>query len=90
MRAVVPKSGLAHLSITLVSGFNERLEQVEVLESLARGEFLRNKFENLGLIRGELNRVVRFIFGKKCVVGAEATVLKDEQRIDGAVAIKFE
>ena len=68
--AVVPKRGLAHMPIALVSGFDERLKQIEVFESLARGELLRNKFENLGLIRGKLNRVVRLVFGKKCVVGA--------------------
>ena len=34
--------------------------------------------------------VVRLVFGKKCVVGPQAAILEDKQRIDGAVTIKFE
>ena len=60
---VAPKRSLAHMPVALVSGFDERLKQIEVFETLARGELLRNKFENLGLIRGKLNRVVRLVFG---------------------------
>ena len=34
--------------------------------------------------------VVRLVFGKKSVVGPQAAILEDKQRIDGAVTIKFE
>ena len=78
------------MSIALVSGFDERLKQIEVFESLACGELLRNKFENLGLIRGKMDCVARLVFGKKCVVGPQTAVLEDKQRIDGAITIKFE
>lgn len=60
------------MPIALVSGFDERLKQIEVFESLARGKFLRNKSEDFGLVRGKLDRVVRLTFGKKIVVGLAA------------------
>ena len=70
--AVVPKRSLAHMPVALVSGFDERLKQIEIFKSLARGKFLRNKSEDFDLVRGKLDRVVRLTFGKKIMVGVAA------------------